>query len=74
MKKVEIHFPDPVMRKMKSVAKKIDIPVSEVLRISVENQLERYPDGFEEGKLEVPVVNAGKCLLPTDRIRDAIYE
>lgn len=63
MQKVQIHFSDPIMNRIKSVAKKMDMPVSEVVRRATENCLERYPVGCEKDKLEVSALNSGKCLL-----------
>ncbi|MDL5044552.1 hypothetical protein QQ054_00630 [Oscillatoria amoena NRMC-F 0135] len=51
------------MNRIKSVAKKMDMPVSEVVRRATENCLERYPVGCEKDKLEVSALNSGKCLL-----------
>lgn len=61
------------MKKMRSVAKSVDIPVSEVVRRATENWLERFPE-VRGDSLEVPVVHAGKCLIEREDFRSAAYE
>jgi len=73
MQKIQILFPDPLMEKMRSVAKTSDIPVSEVVRRATEKWLERFPDRPREVP-EIPTVNAGKCLIPPENFRNAAYE
>lgn len=73
MQKLQILFPDPMMLRMRRVAKRVDLPVSEVVRRATEQWLERFP---EEAKAlrTVPVVDAGKCLVSAAEMREAIYE
>ncbi|NOY00003.1 MAG: hypothetical protein GXP30_09765 [Verrucomicrobia bacterium] len=70
---MQILFPDPLMKKMRSVAKNADIPVSEVVRRATENWLERFPES-QTKPLAVPTVKAGKCLIDSKDFREAAYE
>lgn len=73
MQKLQILFPDPLMRKMRRVAGQVDLPVSEVVRRATEQWLERFPDGA--GKIKtVPLIDAGRCLVAAENMREAIYE
>jgi hypothetical protein len=73
MQKLQILFPDPLMRKMRRVAGQVDLPVSEVVRRATEQWLERFPEETKATRC-VPVVDAGKCLLGAAEMREAIYE
>lgn len=73
MQKLQILFPDPLMRKMRRVADQVDLPVSEVIRRATEQWLERFPEETKATK-HVPLVNAGKCLVSAADLRKAIYE
>jgi predicted DNA-binding protein len=73
MQKIQILFPDPLMERMRSVAKQIDLPVSEIVRRATERWLERMPDAPSQ-KLSVPTVSAGRCLIEAEDMREAFYE
>ncbi len=73
MQKLQILFPDPLMRKMRRVAGQVDLPVSEVVRRATEQWLERFPEETKAIRC-VPVVDAGQCLLGAAEMREAIYE
>ncbi len=73
MQKLQILFPDPMMRKMRQVAGQVDLPVSEVVRRATEQWLERFPEKPTAVR-SVPLVDAGKCLINAADMREAIYE
>lgn len=73
MQKIQILFPDPLMVRMREVAKQIDIPVSEVVRRATELWLEKIPEKPKQVR-NVPVINAGRCLMNAKEMRDAFYE
>jgi hypothetical protein len=73
MQKLQILFPDPLIRKMRRVAGQVDLPVSEVVRRATEQWLERFPDE-PRGKSRIPLVDAGRCLIAAADMREAIYE
>lgn len=73
MQKIQILFPDPLMERMRRIAERIDLPVSEIVRRATERWLDQMP---EEPKrhLKVPTVDAGRCLIASEEMRDALYE
>jgi len=73
MQKLQILFPDPLMRKMRRVAGQVDLPVSEVVCRATEQWLERFPEESVKRKT-VPLVDAGRCMVAAENMREAIYE
>ncbi len=73
MQKLQILFPDPLMERMRRVAKRVDLPVSEIVRRATESWLERIPE-VPRTNPEVPTVDAGRCLIGAEDMRDAFYE
>lgn len=73
MQKLQILFPDPLMERMRRVAKRVDLPVSEIVRRATESWLERIPEA-PRAKPEVPTVDAGRCLIGAEDMREAFYE
>ncbi|MFK7911535.1 MAG: hypothetical protein AB8F34_13190 [Akkermansiaceae bacterium] len=66
-------FPEPLMKRMKKVARRLDIPVSEVVRRATDRWLERFPEQPNDRK-KVPIIQAGKCHIGSDDMREAAYE
>jgi len=73
MQKLQILFPDPLMKRMRKVAEAADLPVSEIVRRAMEQWLERIPE-TPTCIPTVPTVNAGRCLIPADAMRAVFYE
>ncbi len=73
MQKLQILFPDPLMKRMRGHAKRIDLPVSEIVRRATERWLDQFPDA-PPSSLALPAVDAGRCLVAAEEMRDAIYE
>jgi len=61
------------MERMREVAERADLPVSEIVRRATENWLDRIP-AEPKARLEVPTVDAGRCLIAAEDMRDALYE
>jgi len=61
------------MERMRRVAKNIDLPVSEIVRRATEIWLERIPE-MPRKTPSVPTVNAGRCLITAEAMREAFYE
>ena len=74
MQKLQILFPEPLMRKMRRVAGQVDLPVSEIVRRATEQWLGRFPEEPKTGRPGVPLVDAGKCLISAEQMKEAIYE
>ncbi len=73
MQKLQILFPDPLMERMRRVAKRIDLPVSEIVRRATEGWLDRMPEAPAVTP-RVPTVDAGRCLIKAEDMREAFYE
>jgi hypothetical protein len=73
MQKIQILFPDPLMERMRQVAGRQDLPVSEIVRRATEVWLDRIPEEPRRN-LTVPTVDAGLCLMPAEEMRAAFYE
>ena len=73
MQKIQIRFPDPLMERMRRVAERTDLPVSEIVRRAPESWLERMPETPRRQSV-VPAVNAGRCLISAKDMREALYE
>jgi len=66
-------FPDPMMKQMRELASREDVSISDLVRKATESWIERYP--LQKPKRHrVPVVDAGRCLLDVDAMKEAIYE
>jgi len=73
MQKMQILFPDPLMERMRKVAARVDLPVSEIVRRATEQWLERIPEAPRRIHT-VPTVDAGRCLMSAEEMRAAFYE
>ena len=72
MQKIQILFPDPVMTRLRRLAKIQDRPVSEIVRRAVEETLAKSPEptGVER---KIPSFRGGKILCSTAELRDRLY-
>jgi hypothetical protein len=73
MHKIEVLIPDRLMDRMRIVAERIDLPVSEIIRQAAETWLETMP-GVKPDSLPPGPVKAGRCLVSAQDMREAIYE
>jgi hypothetical protein len=74
MQKIQILFPDPMMGKLREVSEQQDIPISEIVRGATAMWLDRMPAKLPTRRKKVPVVDAGRCLLGGDEMKEALYE
>ncbi len=73
MQKIQILFPDPLMERMRRVAARVDLPVSELVRRATEHWLDRMPESPQRNA-GAPAVNAGRCLVSAEEMREAFYD
>lgn len=73
MQKIQILFPDPMMRRLREVADQEDVPLSEIIRKATALWLDRLPNR-EATMKRVPVVDAGRCLLDATAMKEALHE
>jgi hypothetical protein len=74
MRKLQILFPEPQLRRLRQYAKSQDRPVSELVRIAVDAWLTRQ--GAEETVVAEapPVYRCGKVNTDASDLRDAAYD
>ncbi|MBI2892469.1 MAG: hypothetical protein HYY06_02890 [Deltaproteobacteria bacterium] len=76
MQKIQILFPEPLMHRLRRVAREEDQAVSEVVRRATEAWLERkrYLDAGRGGPVrQPPSFRGGRVKLPAARLREAAY-
>jgi hypothetical protein len=73
MQKIQILFPDPIMARLRRMARLQDRPVSEVIRRAVEESLARSPEP-KGAPQPVPSFHGGKMLCSAEGLREALYE
>lgn len=62
-----------MMKKMKELAALEDVSVSDLVRKATQFWIERYPVKMPK-RQQVPVVDAGRCLVSADAMKETIYE
>jgi len=74
MRKVQILFPDPQLRRLREAAKREDRPLSEIIRRAAESYLDRLPTRPSEPRtLRVPVFDGGKTLAEVKDFRELAH-
>lgn len=73
MKKIQILYPDPQMEELRRAARRLDRPVSEIVREATAEWLRRRAPRFDEVREEPPVFSAGTIAIDADRLRAASY-
>ena len=56
MTRTQIQFPDPLFRRLKAAAKRMDWSLAELLRRSAESYLATLPEVQEKGEWVMPVL------------------
>jgi hypothetical protein len=72
MQKIQILFPDPVMARLRELARLQDRPVSEIVRRAVDEALVKSPEAPRYPK-RIPSFRGGKMLCPAQDLREALY-
>ena len=73
MEKIQILFPEPQLRRLRSLAQRQDRPVSELVRSAVDLWLSRTEPLNDELRESPPVFNGGPILISTSEMRGAAY-
>jgi len=73
MQKIQILFPDPVMDRLRAVARHQDRPVSELVRRAVDRLLEQIPVAPAPRPVRFPTFRGGGVLVPADQVRDLVH-
>jgi len=72
MRKMQILFPEPMLRRLQEVSRVEDRPVSELVRRAVDRFLEQVPEAGR-GDRRFPTFHGGGVLVAADRIKQEIY-
>lgn len=73
MQKIQILFPDPVMERLRAVARQQDRPVSELVRRAVDRLLEQVPTLPPKQPARFPTFHGGGVLVDADRLKDVLH-
>lgn len=73
MQKIQILFPDPVMERLRAVARQQDRPVSELVRRAVDRLLEQMPTLPLKQPARFPTFHGGGVLVDADRLKDVLH-
>ena len=68
MQKIQILFPDPVMKRLRDVARRQDRPVSELVRRAVDRFLEQVPAVQPQQPARFPTFHGGGVLVEAGRL------
>lgn len=73
MQKIQILFPDPVMDRLRAVARQQDRPVSELVRRAVDRLLEQMPERPPKQPARFPTFHGGGVLVSAKELKDLIH-
>jgi len=73
MQKIQILFPDPVMTRLRRLARLQDRPVSEIVRRAVEESLARSPQP-RKSERRIPSFHGGKIICSVEELRETLYK
>ena len=74
MRKIQILFPEPQLRRLREAARREDRPLSEIVRRAADAYLERLPSAGEWSRPPVvPVFDGGRILARPEDFREAAY-
>ena len=73
MQKIQILFPDPVMERLRAVARQQDRPVSELVRRAVDRLLEQLPTLPPKQPARFPTFHGGGVLVDAGRLKDVLH-
>lgn len=73
MQKIQILFPDPIMRKLKELAIAEDRPISEIVRRAVERLLQQSPAPASSSR-KFPTFHGGGVQVTSAAMKQVIYQ
>lgn len=77
MQKVQVPFPDAMMRVLRKISEAEERPLSEIVRRAVDEHLSRRPAGNRKathGRARFPVFRGGRVLVSADRLKEVVHE
>ena len=73
MQKIQVLFPDPVMERLRAVARQQDRPVSELVRRAVDRLLEQVPALPPKQPARFPTFHGGGVRVDAGRLKDVLH-
>jgi len=73
MQKIQILFPDPVMERLRAVARPQDRPVSDLVRRAVDRLLEQLPAVPPKQPARFPTFHGGGVLVDAVHLKDVLH-
>jgi hypothetical protein len=73
MQKIQILFPNPVIERLRAVARQQDRPVSELVRRAVDRLLEQMPALPPKQPARFPTFHGGGVLVDAERLKDVLH-
>lgn len=73
MQKIQILFPDPVIERLRAVARQQDRPVSELVRRAVDRLLDQMPALAPKQPPQFPTFRGGGVLVDANRLKDVLH-
>lgn len=73
MQKIHIQFSDPVMERLRALARHQDRPVSDLVRRAVDRLLEQHSVLPPKQPARFPTFHGGGLLVDADRLKDVLY-
>jgi hypothetical protein len=74
MQKIQILFPDPVMERLRALARHQDRPVSELVRRAVDRLLEQAPAPPRTQPAPFPTFHGGGLLVDAGGLKEALHD
>ena len=75
MRRMQIQLPDPLYRRVKSIAASLDVSVAELMRRGAEYIAACYPEEkLASTDWEVPTGDAGGILVSAERMRELLVD
>ncbi len=75
MRKIQILFPDPVLNRLRRVAKQEDRPVSELVRLAVDRFLGQLPEtSIHPPSAHFPSFRGGAMKAPAEQMKEIVYQ
>ena len=74
MQKIQILFPDPLMKRLREVAELEDRPVSEVVRRAVERFLISKPGVRKTRAKGFPTFSGGAMKVAAENLKEVLYQ
>jgi hypothetical protein len=73
MQKIQVLFPDPVMERLRALARHQDRPVSDLVRRAVDRLLEQHSVLPPKQPARFPTFHGGGVLVDADRLKDVLH-